>query len=373
MTQTQQLIRLDIGAPAFETPEHVKEAAIQAIREGQTHYTEVSGTQELKKAIREKLARENGLRYTDDQVTAAAGAKPVIMAVLFAGLEAGDEVVIPTPTYPAYGHIAAMAGARSVTVPADAAAGYKISPDDLRRALSPRTRWLLLNNPVNPTGALYSRSELAALASVLEGTSVRVLSDELYEHAVFEGEAVSFAALSPDAYARTVTVNGVSKTYAMTGWRLGYAAGDAGLIAAANAVLLKLLTCPPSISQAAAIAAMSGDQSMVADRREVLRSRRDRARAALDAMPGVSCPVPSAGLYVFPFVGDLLAASTGDVRTSQQLSAHLREVWGVAVAPGENFGAPGHLRITFAVSDEALTDGLTRMTQAFFELAGARA
>jgi aspartate aminotransferase len=366
-----ELLKLDVGAPGFPSPEHVKLAAIEAVIADETHYTPTGGTPAMKAAIRTKFARENGLVWGPDEVCAAAGAKPLIMAVLMATLKAGDQVIVPTPSYPAYLRILELLGVEIVALRGNPDDDFRISARELAATITDRTAWLLLNNPVNPTGAVYSREHLAEIADVLRGTDIRVLSDELYEHTVFEGVHTSFAALSADALGRSVTVNGVSKTYAMTGWRLGYLAASADVVAAVEDVLFRMITCPPSISQAAAVAALEGNQHVVSERLEILRVRRDRAVAGLAAITGVSCRTPQAGLYVFADISSLLGRSSpeGDpLDTARELCAWLRKDAGIALAPGDNFGEPGFLRLTFAVDDDVLDAGLVRLAEALSRL-----
>jgi aspartate aminotransferase len=352
----RDVVSLSTGEPDFPTPAHVIEAAHQAALQGQTRYTANSGTAELRKAIAAEAA------VTAAEVIVSTGAKQVIANAMLATLDPGDEVVMPAPFWTSYADIVSMAGGRPVVVPCGMEAGFKLSPAALEAAITPRTRWLMLNAPSNPTGAVYSEAELRGLAEVLaRHPQIWVLSDEIYRHLNFVPVRRLVDAV-PDLAPRTLTVDGVSKAYSMTGWRIGWGIGPAALIGAMGAVQGQVTSGACSIAQAAALAALTGDQSLLGTRREELRARRDRVVAALDAVPGIGCPVPDGAFYVFPRITQAMA-TTGHA-TDADFCRWLLQDHGVALVPGRAFGLEGHLRLSFAYSDADLAKGLTRIATA---------
>lgn len=357
----RDVVSLSTGEPDFPTPAHVIAAAHQAAQQGQTRYTATSGTADLRAAI----AADAGA--APSEVIVSTGAKQVIANAMLATLDPGDAVVMPAPFWTSYADIVTMAGGNPVIVPCGMDTGFKLTPAALEAAITPRTRWLMLNAPSNPSGAIYTEAELHALAKVLSRhPHVWVLSDEIYEHLNFVPFA-RFAAVLPQLRDRTLTVNGVSKAYAMTGWRIGWGIGPAVLIRAMATVQGQVTSGACSIAQAAALAALTGDQSLLATRRAEMRTRRDRVVAALNAMTGVTCPVPDGAFYVFPRISQAMAAQGLD--DDAAFCRWLLEDHGVALVPGRAFGLPGHLRLSFAYSEADLTAGLTRIAAA---LAGPR-
>lgn len=352
----RDVVSLSTGEPDFPTPAHVIEAAHKAALQGQTRYTANSGTPALRAAI----AADAGVSAAE--VIVSTGAKQVIANAMLATLNPGDEVVMPAPFWTSYADIVSMAGGRVVVVPCTMEAGFKLSPEALKAALTPRTRWLMLNSPSNPSGAVYSAAELRALADVLAGhPDVWVLSDEIYRHLTFVPFA-PFTEAAPKLRDRTLTVDGVSKAYAMTGWRIGWGIGPKALIGAMGTVQGQVTSGASSISQAAALAALTGDQSLLDSRRAEWRGRRDRVVAALNAMPGIDCPMPDGAFYVFPRITGAIAA-TGHA-SDADFCRWLLHDHGVALVPGRAFGLPGHLRLSFAYSDGDLTRGLSRIAAA---------
>lgn len=357
----RDVVSLSTGEPDFPTPPHVVEAAHQAALRGQTRYTATVGTAELRGAI----ATEAGVPLTG--VIVSTGAKQSIANAMLATLDAGDEVVMPAPFWTSYADIVRMAGGSPVVVACDMAADFKLSPEALEAAITPRTRWLMLNSPSNPTGAIYSAAELRALGAVLaRHPAVWVLSDEIYGHLNFI-PFTRFTDALPDLRDRTLTVDGVSKAYSMTGWRIGWATGPATLISAMASVQGQVTSGTCSIAQAAALAALTGDQGLLDQRRAELRTRRDSVVAALNAMPGVECPSPDGAFYVFPRIAGAIAA-TGH-SDDAAFCRWLLEDAGLALVPGRAFGLSGHLRLSFAYSADDLEKGLSRLAAA---LAGGR-
>ena len=351
----RDIVNLSVGAPDFETPAHVSAAAIEAIRRGETRYSTSFGRAELREAVRLKFSRDNGLQYSDDQVTVGTGAKQVILNLFLATLEPGDEVIIPAPYYSSYPDLVRLAAGSPVIVECPPGAGFKLRPAGLAGAITARTRWLVLNSPGNPAGAVYSRRELEALAAVLRGRpEIMVLSDEIYEHCLYvDAPHVSFAGLDGEMFARTATVNGVSKTYGMTGWRIGFAAGPPELMRAATQVQGQSTTCPPSISQIAAALALRGPQDVVRERRAILWKRRDEAVAMMSRLPGFSCGAPDGALYLYVDCSRLVGRrfpAGGRVSDDLDIARFLLEEAGVSAVPGIAFGMSPYLRITFAVA-----------------------
>ncbi|WP_182422264.1 pyridoxal phosphate-dependent aminotransferase [Aureimonas sp. ME7] len=362
------MIILGAGEPDFDTPDNVKEAAIRAIRAGATKYTALDGTPELKEAVRRKFERENGLAFAQDEVTCGAGAKQILYNAFMATLSAGDEVVIPTPYWTSYSDIVCIAGGQPVLVPCGPENGFRLRPEQLEAAVTPRTRWLLLNSPSNPSGAAYGADQLKALAEVVRRHGqVWVMSDDMYEHILYDGVAfATFANVAPDLADRTLTVNGVSKAYAMTGWRIGYGGGPADLIKAMAVVQSQATSCPSSVSQAAAIEALDGPQGVVAERRDAFRRRRDLVVAGLNAVPGIDCPVPQGAFYTFASCAGLLGSHTPDNRviaSDRDFADYLLEA-NVAVVPGSCFGLEPFFRISYATSEDELRTAIDRVATA---------
>ena len=365
----RDIIGLGAGEPDFDTPDFVKEAAIYAIRDGQTKYTVVDGTAACKEAIRAKFARDNGLDYGLDQITVNAGGKHTIFNALVATLDLGDEVVVPAPYWVSYPDIVAFTGATPVVVDCPIDGGFKMTPAQLDAAITPRTKWLILNSPSNPTGAAYSRAELRGLADVLlRHPHVWVLSDDMYEHIVYDDfDFATIAAVEPALYPRTLTVNGASKAYAMTGWRIGFAGGPASLIKAIAKLQSQSTSNPCSISMAATVAALNGDQSFLIERNAAFRVRRDLVVAGLNAVPGLRCPVPEGAFYVYPDCAALINRTTPDgtvLTDDTAVATYLLDSEGVAVVPGTGFGGSPAFRISYATSDKLLAEACIRIARA---------
>jgi len=362
------MIILGAGEPDFDTPQHIKDAAMHAIADNQTRYTVLDGSPELKEAVRRKFARENGLAFAQDEITCGAGAKQVLFNAFMATLADGDEVIIPAPYWTSYSDIVAIAGGVPVLVRCGAETGFRLMPEQLEAAITPRTRWLLLNSPSNPTGAAYRREDLASLAAVLRRhPDVWTMSDDMYEHIIYDGfEFATFAGVAPDLKERTLTVNGVSKAYAMTGWRLGYGGGPAPLIKAMAIVQSQSTSCPSSISQAAAIAALDGPQTIVKERRLAFQKRRDLVVNGLNAIPGIDCIRPQGAFYVFASCAGLIGAVKPDgglIKTDSDFCAYMMEA-DVAMVPGSCFGLAPFFRISYATSEAELTEALRRIARA---------
>jgi len=360
----RDIVSMAAGEPDFDTPEPIKAAAIAAIRAGATKYTPVAGTAELKAAIRRKFARDNGLDYSPAQILVSTGGKQSLFNLCMALLGPGDEAIVPAPFWVSYPDMVLLAGAEPVVLPADIEQHFKISPEQLRKALTKRTRLMFLNSPCNPTGASYDRSELEALGAVLaDFPDIVVAADDMYEHIHWAAEPfTSFAAACPDLYDRTVTVNGVSKAYAMTGWRLGYAAGPEALIAAMTTVQSQCTTNACSVSQAAAQAALDGDQAVVAEMAAAYRQRHDYLVDALNDLPGVECRPGEGTFYAFPRVAG--AIDRLGVNGDTGLCEHLLNETDLALVPGSAFGADGYVRFSFACSSDALHEAVRRLERA---------
>ncbi len=358
------VIGLGAGEPDFDTPEHIKEAAQRAIREGQTKYTAVDGTPELKQAVVEKFRRDNGLDYTVDDVLVSCGGKQSFYNLIQALINPGDEVVIPAPYWVSYPDIVRLAGGRPVVVETGLDQGFKMSPEQLETAIGPGTRLVVLNSPSNPTGVTYSRAELAALGEVLlRHPHVVVASDDIYEHIIWGGEPfANIVNACPDLQARAVVLNGVSKAYAMTGWRIGYAAGPRPLIAAMKTIQSQSTSNPASISQAAATAALEGDQSCIDTMVAAFRRRHDFVIEGLEKLLGVRGLPGQGAFYSFPDMSEAIA--TGGHADDVAFAEHLLENAGVALVPGSAFGAPGCMRLSFATSLDNLERAMERLERA---------
>jgi len=367
--QGRDVIGLGAGEPDFDTPDFVKEAAIEAIRKGQTKYTAVDGTPELKRAISGKFKRENGLDYALDEITVGTGGKQVLYNALMATVDPGDEVVIPAPYWVSYPDMVLLAGGTPVFVNCPEQTGFKLRPEDLDAAIGPRTKWVVLNSPNNPTGAAYDEAELRALTDVLQRHEhVWVLTDDMYEHLVYgDFRFVTPAQLAPSLKARTLTVNGVSKAYAMTGWRIGYGGGPKELVRAMAMLQSQSTTNPSSISQAAARAALDGDQSFLPGRNRVFQERRDLVVDLLNRAPGLRCHRPEGAFYVYPSCAGAIGKKTpAGVRlnSSEDLARYLLETEGVAVVHGGAFGMDPYFRISYATATDLLEEACRRIIRA---------
>jgi aspartate aminotransferase len=371
--QGVDVIGLGAGEPDFDTPDFIKEAAIEAIRSGQTKYTNVDGTAALKAAIAAKFLRDNELTYDASQICVNVGGKHTLFNALVATVEPGDEVIIPAPYWVSYPDIVNFAGGTPVIVKAAADQNYKISPAQLEAAIKPATRWFILTSPSNPTGAAYSESELRALADVLmRHPHVWVMADDMYEHIVYDGFVFkTIAQVEPALYERTITINGCSKSYSMTGWRIGYAGGPAWLIKAMGKLQSQSTSNPCSIAQAAAVAALNGDQSFLAARNDAFKRRRDLVVAALNAIPGIHCPTPEGAFYVYPDVTGLIGKTTPGgvvIDSDETLIGYFLDEAKVAAVHGGAFGLSPAFRISYATSEELLTEACKRMAQAVANL-----
>ena len=369
----RDVVSLTTGEPDFDTPEHVLEAARRAMAGGQTKYTDPSGTPELKAAVREKLSRENGLEYSQQEIIISAGAKQVIFNALMSTVEDGVEVIVPAPYWVSYPDVTRLAGGKPVILAATRENGFKVTPEALERAITPRTRWLMINAPNNPSGALYTREELKALTDVLvRHRHVALMTDDIYEHIRFDGrEFVTALQLEPSLRDRTLVVNGVSKAYAMTGWRIGYGAGPAELITAMNKLQSQSTTNPNSIAQAASIAALLGPQDSVRANTAQFEKRRDIVVTALNRVPGIECHKPEGAFYAFASCEGLLGKCTraGKVlETSDDVVLFLLDQANVAVLSGAAYGVEGYFRISFAISIDTLNEACARIARACAEL-----
>ena len=365
----QDVIGLGAGEPDFDTPDPIKQAAIAAIGRGETKYTKVDGTPELKAAIIAKFKRENGLDYAPEQITVNAGGKHTIFNAMMASLNPGDEVLIPTPYWVSYPDIVLIAGGTPVMVETSIDSGFKVTPDALAAAITPKSKWLIFNSPSNPSGAAYSRDEIKALTDVLvDHPQLWVLTDDMYEHIVYDGfEFTTVAQVEPRLYERTLTMNGVSKAYAMTGWRIGYAGGPAELIKAIAKVQSQSTSNPCSISQAAAVEALSGAQDFIPERARVFQERRDLVVSMLNQADGISCPTPEGAFYVYPSCAGTIGRKTPDGRTIESdldFVTYLLESQGVAAVHGEAFGLSPHFRVSYATSTELLEAACQRIQRA---------
>ena len=363
------VIVLGAGEPDFDTPPNIVEAAVRALARGETRYTVLDGSVAMKEAVQLKFRRDNGLDFALDEITVSAGAKQVIFNALMATLDAGDEVILPAPYWTSYADMVDICGGTVVAVPCDAAQGFRLQPEQLEAVITPHTRWLFLNSPSNPTGAAYSAAQLSALADVLaRHPQVMVLSDDIYEHILYDGLTfATIAAVAPQLRDRTLTVNGVSKSYAMTGWRLGYGAGPKALIAAMAVVQSQVTSCPSSVSQAAAIEALTGPQDIVRERCASFQARRDVVVAALDEMPGIFCRKPEGAFYTFASCAGVIGKRTArgtTLHTDTDFCDHLLQDFDVAVVPGAIFGLAPYFRISYATSMAQLEEACARIAKA---------
>ena len=362
----KDVISLSAGEPDFDTPDHVKEAAIEAIRRGETKYTNVDGIAELKAAAIAKFRRDNNLVYAPSQISVAPGGKAVIYNAIMASMNAGDEAIIPAPYWVSYPDIVQLAGGKPVIVRTAEADGFRLQADALDKAVTARTKWLIFNSPSNPTGAAYDRASLRALADVLlKHPQVMILSDDIYEHILYDGqEFATLAEVEPRLFDRTLTLNGASKAYAMTGWRIGYAGGPEKLVAAMAKIMSQSTTNPCSISQWAAVAALNGDHGFLAERNASFKARRDRVVAMLNEAAGISCRTPEGAFYVYPSCSGAIGKTTPagrKIETDEDFAVSLLDAEGVAVVFGAAFGLSPYFRISYAAAMADLEEACRRI------------
>jgi aspartate aminotransferase len=365
----RDIIGLSVGEPDFDTPANIREAAIAAIRRGETRYTVFDGRIELKRAVALNFKRENGLDYEPGQITIGAGGKQVLFNALVATINRGDEVVIPAPFWVSYPEMVLLCDGTPVPVPCPHNNGFRMRPEDLDAAITPQTKWLILNSPSNPSGAAYSEADLKGLAEVLRHHEhVWIMTDDMYEHLVYDDFAFkTIAQVEPAFYERTLTVNGVSKAYCMTGWRIGYGGGPKALIKAMGAIQSNSTANPCSISQAAAIEALTGPQDFIPIHKQKFKERRDLVIDLLNRVPGLFCPRPEGAFYVYPSCAGLIGRRTPEGRrigNDEDFVRYLLEAAGVAVVHGEAFGLAPHFRISYATSTEMLREACARIERA---------
>ena len=369
----KDIIGLGAGEPDFDTPENIKTAAINAINNGDTKYTAVDGTPSLKKAIIEKFKRENNLDYLADQISVGTGGKQIIFNALLATVNPGDEVIIPAPYWVSYPDIVDFAGGESIIVKCNETSNFKITAEQLEENINENTKWFILNSPSNPTGSCYTESELSEISKVIEKfPHVNVMTDDIYEHLVYDDFVFkTISEVNPNIKNQTLTINGVSKAYAMTGWRIGYAAGEQKLIKAMGKLQSQSTSNPSSVSQAAAVEALNGDQSFLKTRAEVFKKRRDYVVNALNKIDGVSCEMPEGAFYVFPNCSGIIGKKTKNGKildNDEDVVTALLEDAGVAVVQGSAFGLEGYFRISYATSDELLSSACNRISEFCSEL-----
>jgi len=365
----KDVIGLGAGEPDFDTPQNIKDAAKRAIDAGDTKYTAVDGTPALKKAIIAKFERENGLKYAPNQITVGTGGKQVLYNALMATLNPGDEVIVPAPYWVSYPDMVILAEGTPVEVACSENQNFKLTPEALEAAITPKTKWVILNSPSNPTGAAYTAADLKALADVLlRHPHVWVMTDDMYEHLLYDGfKFATIAEVEPKLYDRTLTVNGVSKAYCMTGWRIGYAGGPAALVKAMQAIQSQSTSNPSSISQAAATEALNGPNGFIAEHNKSFVERRNMVVAMLNEAKGLRCPMPDGAFYVFPSCAGTIGKKTPDgktIQTDTDFVTYLLESVGVAVVQGSAFGLAPYFRISYATSTEALKEACTRIQRA---------
>ncbi len=371
--QGRDVIGLGAGEPDFDTPDHIKEGAYKAIREGKTKYTAVDGTPELKKAVQAKFKRENGLDYNLDQICVSTGGKQVLFNAIMATVNPGDEVIIPAPYWVSYPDMVALAEGTTVAIACPAEKRFKLQPADLEKAITPKTKWVIINSPSNPTGAAYTKAEMKAITDVLlNHPHVYIMSDDIYEHLLYDGfEFCSPAQIEPRLYDRTLTVNGVSKAYSMTGWRIGYAGGPKDIIKAMGAIQGHSTTNPSSISQAAAVEALNGQQGFLKEWVESFRNRRDLVVNKLNQCAGLTCERPEGAFYVYPGCAGTIGKKTPDgqvIQTDEDFVKYLLQAQGVAVVHGSAFGLSPHFRISYATSSKTLEEACARIQRACDDL-----
>ncbi len=364
--QGRDVIGLGAGEPDFDTPDNIKRAAVDAIDRGMTKYTPVAGIPELRRAIADKFARENGLTYAPDQVIAGTGGKQILFNAFMATLNPGDEVIVPTPFWVSYPEMVAICGGSVVYAETTLENEFKLQPEALETAITPKTKWLVFNSPSNPSGAAYSRDELKALTDVLmRHPHVWLLTDDMYEHLVYgDFEFTTAAQVEPGLYDRTLTMNGVSKAYAMTGWRIGYGAGPRELIKAMDMIQGQQTSGATSIAQWAAVEALNGPQDFIAENKTIFEGRRDLVVSMLNQASGISCPTPQGAFYVYPSCAGLIgktAPSGKAIETDQDFVTELLETEGVAVVHGSAFGLGPNFRISYATSEALLEEACKRI------------
>jgi aspartate aminotransferase len=363
------VIILAAGEPDFDTPENIKEAAIQAINEGFTKYTAVEGIRELKVAIKEKFSKENNLTYELDEIIVGAGGKQVIYNAFAATIDEGDEIIIPSPYWVSYPDMALLCGGKPVFIECEIQTNFKMTPEQLSAAITPKTKWLIINSPSNPTGAAYSKNELTALAKVLlKNPHVYILSDDIYEHITYdEFDFINILQIEPALRNRTLIVNGVSKSYSMTGWRIGYGAGPKEIIKNMSIIQSQSTSNPCSISQKAAVEALTGTQDFIEPNKLGFKRKRDLVISMLSEIEGITCNIPEGAFYLFPsckgIIGKITPAGE-EIKNDLDFSRYLLEDANVAVVPGSAFGLNGYFRISYATSEQQLADACSRLKKA---------
>tara|TARA_Y100001954_G_scaffold29017_1_gene26200 strand:+ start:54655 stop:55869 length:1215 start_codon:yes stop_codon:yes gene_type:complete len=369
----QDIIGLGAGEPDFDTPDHIKNAAIEAIKNGETKYTAVDGTPALKKAIAKKFYKDNSIKYNIDEIIVSVGGKQVLYNALMSSINPGDEVIIPSPFWVSYPDMVSLAGGVPIIVEGKEKNNFKIQPDDIRDKISTKTKWIIINSPSNPTGSSYSADELRVIGHLLlEHENIFVMSDDIYEKIIYDDfKFFSLAEVVPELKDRILTVNGVSKAYAMTGWRIGYAGGPKHLITAMSKLQSQSTSNPSSISQAAALAALEGPEEFLLERNERFKTRRNMVVKMLNECNGLSCIKPSGAFYVYPSCSGIIGKSSKEgklIENSIDFSAYLLESVGVAVVPGSAFGADPFFRISYATSDSILEEACNRIKKACEQL-----
>ena len=367
------IISLGVGEPDFDTPDNIKEAAIDAIKSGKTKYTEVTGTKDLRNAIISKMKRDHNLDFELDQIIVGTGGKQVIYNAMMASLNPGDEVIIPAPYWVSYADIVSLAEAKPVIVECTSDLGFKLTPELLEKHITPKTKWLFINSPNNPTGAVYSKEELEALANVVRNyPDLHIFSDDIYEHIIFSDEKFhTFAEVAPDLKDRCFVCNGVSKGYSMTGWRIGYGAGPRDLVKAMSMLQSQSTTSASSISQAAAVEALNGTQDFIPKNNSGFKEKCDLALALLSDIPGINCDIPEGAFYLFPDCSTLFGKKTSDgivINDDNDFATYLLEKAHIAVVPGVAFGLKGYFRFSYATSKELITEACSRLKKAVEEL-----
>ena len=372
-SQGKDIIGLGAGEPDFDTPEHIKNAAITAINNGDTKYTPVDGTPELKSAIKDKFKRDNNLEYNLDEISVGTGGKQIIFNAFAVTLDKGDDVLIPAPYWVTYPDVVNYFNAQNIFIECSESNNFKITPEQLDESITPSTKWFILNSPSNPTGACYTEKELKDISDILEkNPHVNILTDDLYEHLIYDSaDFYTIAEVNPNLKDRVLTLNGVSKAYAMTGWRIGYAGGNKDLIKAMGKLQSQSTSNPTSISQAAAVEALNGDHSFISERNLVFKNRRDQLLESLNDMKGITCNTPNGAFYVFPSCKEIIGKKTKDgieINNDEDFTSALLKHAGVAVVQGSAFGLEGYFRISYATSDENLTNACDRISKFCNEL-----
>ena len=372
-SQGKDIIGLGAGEPDFDTPENIKEAAIAAIKSGDTKYTAVDGTPELKSAIKDKFKRDNNLDYNLDEISVGTGGKQIIFNAFAVTLDQGDEVIIPAPYWVTYPDVVNYFNAKPIFIKCSELNNFKITAEELEKTINPSTKWFILNSPSNPTGACYSKKELEEIAAVLERyPQINVLTDDLYEHLIYEDtKFYTIAEVAPNLKDRVLTLNGVSKAYAMTGWRIGYAGGNKDLIKAMGKLQSQSTSNPTSISQAAAVEALNGNNNFIAERNLIFQNRRDNLLISLNNMEGINCNTPDGAFYVFPSCKGAIGKRAKDnkvINDDKDFTSALLNHAGVAVVQGSAFGLEGYFRISYATSDENLRNACERLSKFCSEL-----